>query len=144
MKRLAMIVLSVLVLASSAAAAETLATCGVATLQDVEVVTETVAQATITTVRDRRKKPGERERFVYTTPAERQNKKYFVTVRLDDVLYTGESSGNAFWDFNPTRFVINDSIQACVSKDRLHLRRSIARRDEEMGIAKIRRGRGSV
>ena len=41
-------------------------------------------------------------------PLERQSKKYLVTVRLNDLVYTGESSGNAFWDFNPTRLVIND------------------------------------
>ena len=98
--------------------------CGTATLRDVEVVTERVAQATITSVHEKRKKkPGEREAHVYTTPADRQNKKYLVTVRLNDLLYTGESSGNAFWDFDPTRLVINDPIEACVYKDRLHLRR---------------------
>ena len=48
---------------------------------------------------------------------------YVVTVRLDDMVHTGESSANWPWDFNPTRFVINDSVQACVSKDRLRLRR---------------------
>ena len=29
----------------------------------------------------------------------------------------GESSGNAFWNFNPTTLVINDSIHDCVAKD---------------------------
>ena len=110
-------------LAPSPAAAQS-AVCGTATLRDVEIVTERVSQATITSVHEKRKeKPGEREAHVYTTPAERQNKKYLVTVRLNDLLYTGESSGNAFWDFNPTRLVINDPIEACVDKDRLLLRR---------------------
>ena len=107
----------------SPAAAQSTA-CGTATLRDVEVVTETVSQPTIITVHEKRKKnPGERETQVYTMPAQRQSKKYLVTIRLNDLLYTGESSGNAFWDFNPTQLVINDSIEACVLKDRLLLRR---------------------
>lgn len=123
MTRLTLTVLGLLVYASSAAAADRPAACGLATLENVEVVTDTVHQATITTARDTRKKPGEWEHVAMTTPAERQDKKYVVTVRLNDVTYTGESSGSWFWDYNPTRLVINDSVQACISKDRLHLRR---------------------
>jgi hypothetical protein len=47
-----------------------------------------------------------------------------VTVRLNDLVYTGQSSGNEFWNFDPTRLVINDPIAACVSTDTLHLRRT--------------------
>jgi hypothetical protein len=39
------------------------------------------------------------------------------------VIYTGESSGNEFWQFDPSRLVINDPIDACVSDGRLRLRR---------------------
>jgi hypothetical protein len=123
MKRLTMTVLSLLAYAASAAAAEKPASCGVATLEDVEVLTEMVPQASITTVRDEGRKPGKRERVAMTTPAERQVRKYLVTVRLDGMVYRGESSGNWCWDFNPARLVINDSVQACVSKGRLHLAR---------------------
>ena len=138
MKRPTMTVLSLLVCASSAAAADRPAACGIATLEDVEVVTEAVQQVTITTVRDRRRKPGEREQVAISTPAERQEKKYVVTVRLDDMVYTGESSANWPWDFNPTRFVINDSAQACVSKDRLRLRRPDGK-DYETKIVRVAR-----
>jgi len=138
MKRLTMAVLSLLVYASTAAAADRPAACGMATLEDVEVVTEAVPQVAITTVRDRRRKPGERERVAITTPAERQDKKYVVTVRLDDMVYTGESSANWFWDFNPMRFVINHSVQTCVSKDRLRLRRPDGK-DYETKIVRVAR-----
>jgi hypothetical protein len=138
MKRHTMTVLSLLVYASSAAAADRRTACGMATLEDVEVVTEAVQQVAITTVRDKRRKAGEREQVAITTPAERQDKKYVVTVRLDDMVYTGESSANWFWDFNPTRFVINDSVQACVSNDRLRLRRPDGK-DYETKIVRVAR-----
>lgn len=110
-------------MAVPAAVAAQTSTCGTARLLDVEAVTELIAQGTTTSVHEKRKKSGEREVRVYTTPAERQNKRYLVTVRLDDLLYTGESSGNMFWDFDPTRLVINDPVDACVYKDRLILKR---------------------
>ena len=100
--------------------------CGTAMLRDVEVVTARVPQSTITIARSKPKsesRPGERVADVYTTPAERQTKTYLVTVRLNDVVYTGESSGNEFWQFDPTRLVINNPIDACVSDGRLRLRR---------------------
>ncbi len=112
-------------LASSPVAAQS-SICGTAMLRDVEVVTSRVPQSTITSVHTRRKNEntsGERAVDVYTTPAERQTKAYVVTVRLNDVVYTGESSGNEFWHFDPTRLVINDPIDACVSDGRLRLRR---------------------
>jgi hypothetical protein len=138
MKRLTMTVLSLLVYAATAAAADRSAACGTGTLEDVEMVTEAVPQVAITTVRDKRRRPGEREQIALTTPAERQDKKYVVTVRLDDMVYTGESSANWFWDFNPTRFVINDLVQICVSKDRLRLRRPDGK-DYETKIIRVAR-----
>jgi hypothetical protein len=59
----------------------------------------------------------------YTTPLERETKSYLVTVRMTDRVYVGRSSGDWFWEFDPTRLVINDPIDACVSKDTLGLRR---------------------
>jgi hypothetical protein len=141
MKRLTMTVLSLLVYAATAAAADRSAACGTGTLEDVEMVTEAVPQVAITTVRDKRRRPGEREQIALTTPAERQDKKYVVTVRLDDMVYTGESSANWFWDFNPTRFVINDLIQICVSKNRLRLRRPDGK-DYETKIIRVARDAG--
>jgi hypothetical protein len=110
---------------TDAAPAQSAAThCGMATLRDVEVLVQTISQGTVTSVRERRsRKPGEREAQVYTTPGERQSKKYLVTVLLNDLVYTGESPGDEFWHFNPTRFVINDPIDACVREDRLILKR---------------------
>jgi hypothetical protein len=111
---------------SSPAAAQSLV-CGTAMLRDVEVVTSRVPQSTITSVQkkpENGKRPGEREVVdVYTTPTERQSKTYLVTVRLNDLVYTGQSSGNWFWDFDPTQLVVNDPIDACVSKGTLRLRR---------------------
>jgi hypothetical protein len=110
---------------SSPAAAQS-AVCGTAMLKDVEVVTARTPQSTITSVQKKPndgKESGARGVDVYTTPAERQTKTYLVTVRLNDLVYTGQGSGNWFWDFDPTRLVINDPIDACVSKDTLRLRR---------------------
>lgn len=74
--------------------------------------------------RERRlRKPGEREAQVCTTPGERLRKTYRVTVLLNDLVYTRESPGDEFWHFNPTRFVLNDPIEACVREDRLMLKR---------------------
>ena len=117
--------MALMAFSSSPVAAQS-SVCGTAMLRDVEVVTARVPQSTITFVHTKRKtesRPGEREVDVYTTPAERQTKTYLVTVRLNDVVYTGESSGNEFWHFDPTRLVINDPIDACVSDGRLRLRR---------------------
>lgn len=138
MKRLAMTLLSLLVFASSAAA-DTGAVCGVATIKDVVVVTETVPQSTIT-VHDKDKKPGD-QRSSFTTPTARQSKKYLVTIRLNDIVYTVESPANAPWNFNPTRYVINDSVSVCVIKDRVTMKRpdgkdyktKIVRAAREMG-----------
>lgn len=105
----------------SPAAAQT--TCGTAVLRDVEVVTGRVPQSTITSVRKKSDKPGERDVNVLTTPSERQTKTYLVTVRLNDLVYTGQSSSHGFWSYDPTRLVINDPIQVCVSKDTLRLRK---------------------
>ena len=113
------------VCSASPAAAESLV-CGTAVLSDVEVVSARVPQSTMTVVHTKpnnRKKPGEREIDAYTTPAERQTKTYRVTVRLNDLVYTGQSSGNWYWDFDPTRLVINDPVAACVSRDTLRIRR---------------------
>ena len=85
-----------------------------------------VPQSTITSVHTRPKdgrKPGDRTVDVYTTPSERETKTYLVTVRINDRLYVGKSSGDWFWEFDPTRLAINDPVDACVSGDTLRLRR---------------------
>jgi hypothetical protein len=110
------------VFSASPASAQS-ATCGTAALLDVEVVTARIPQSTITSVRKKSDKPGERDVNVFTTPSERQTKNYLVTVRLNDLVYIGQSSGNEFWSFDPTRLVINDPIHACVSKGTLRLRK---------------------
>ena len=127
MKRLVTIAASIglAVLSAPPLAAESLM-CGTGTLRDVEVVIDRVPQSTITTVHKKPrngKKPGEQDVDAFSTPAERQTKAYFVMVRLNDVVYTGQSSGNEFWNFDPGRLVINDPIGACVSKSTLRLRR---------------------
>jgi hypothetical protein len=118
-------VIALAALAASPAAAQT-AGCGTAILTDVEVVVARVPQSTITSVHTRPKdgrKPGERSVDAYTTPSERETKSYLVTVRMNDRVYVGRSSGDWFWEFDPTRLVINDPIDACVSRDTLRLRR---------------------
>ena len=117
--------IALVALAASPAVAQT-AGCGTAILTDVEVVVARVPQSTITSVRRRPtdgRKPGERIVDAYTTPSERETKTYLVTVRINDRVYVGRSSGDWFWEFDPTRLVINDPIDACVSGDTLRLRR---------------------
>ena len=112
-------------LAASPAVAQTEG-CATAILTDVEVVVARVPQSTITSVHTRPKngkKPGERSVDAYTTPSERDTKTYLVTVRINDRIYVGRSSGDWFWEFDPTGLVINDPIDACVSRDALRLRR---------------------
>jgi len=111
--------------AASPAVAQT-AGCGTGILTDVEVVVARVPQSTITSVHTRPtdgRKPGDRTVDAYTTPSERETKTYLVTVRLNDRVYVGRSSGDWFWEFDPTRLVINDPIETCVSRDTLRLRR---------------------
>jgi hypothetical protein len=140
-KPVAVVLLGLLVFASSAEAAEQRAACGVATFEDVQVVTATVPQATITATRDERRKPGERQRVAVTTASETTDRKYQVTVRLNGLVYTGESSGNWFWDFNPTRLVINDPVPACVSNGRLTLTRPDGK-DYKLKIVRVVRDGG--
>jgi hypothetical protein len=124
-------------LSASPAAAQSV--CGTGTLRDVEIVTARVPQSTITSVRTKPKtenKRGEGQVDAYTTPAERQTKTYLVTVRLNDLVYTGQSSGNEFWNFDPTRLVINDPIAVCVSKNTLRLRRPDGK-DYKTKIARV-------
>jgi hypothetical protein len=45
-----------------------------------------------------------------------------VSVELEDMRYTARSSGD-FWNFDPTRLVINDPIGVCVEKNQIILRR---------------------
>jgi len=122
MKPMMLMVLGAALLAPTSALAER-AACGMGRLEDVEVVTELVPQPTMTTARVKPRKPGAHDWVGYTTPGARLSKRYLVTVRLDDTVYTAESSGDAFWNFNPARLVINDEIHACVAKDRLRLTR---------------------
>ena len=119
------VVIALATLTASPAVAQT-ADCETAILTDVEVVVARVPQLTITSVHTRPRdgrKPGERSVDAYTTPSERETKTYLVTVRINDRVYVGRSSGDWFWEFDPTRLVINDPIDACVSKDTLRLRR---------------------
>jgi hypothetical protein len=111
----------VLALGSQAAAQSN--ACGTGVLRDVEVVIGRVPQSTITSVRTKNNKPGKRDVNVMTTPSERQTTTYLVTVRLNDLTYTAQSSSNGFWSYDPTRLVINDPIHVCVSKGSLRLRR---------------------
>lgn len=126
--RIAVVIAAVIALATlvpSPAVAQT-AGCGTGILTDVEVVVSRVPQSTITSVHTRPKdgrKPGERSVDAYTTPSERETKTYLVTVRINDRVYVGRSSGDWFWEFDPTRLVINDPIDACVSRNTLRLRR---------------------
>ena len=113
-----MMTLLVITLATPAAARAETAVCGMATLEDVDVATTLVPIGTVTTGRN-----GIRDWHVYTSPASRVSKSYLVTVRLNDMLYTGESSGDGFWTFNPGTLVVNDGIYVCVAKDRLRITR---------------------
>ena len=118
-----MMTLLIITLATPAAARGETTVCGMATLEDVDVATTLVPIGTVTTGRNKPGKPGIRDWHVYTSPASRVSKSYLVTVRLNDMLYTGESSGDGFWTFNPGTLVVNDGIYVCVAKDRLRITR---------------------
>lgn len=81
-------------------------------LRDIDVVVRMVPTPQFTYMRREPRKRGRQDLHGYITPGERQDKRYLVTVEIDDMTYTVESSGNAFWDFDPSRLVINDSIGA--------------------------------
>lgn len=121
MNRFAMIVGALLV-TPLAADAQTPYTCGTGTLRDVEAITETIATPTQTHVRTKRNKHGDREAWSETTSGEARKKKYVVQVQLENMVYTAESSAN-FWNFDPARLVINDSVGVCVDGKRIILRR---------------------
>jgi len=104
------------------AGAETPSTCGTGTLRDVDVVIETVPAETHTHVVTRTNKRGEKEIYADTSSGERHEKTYTVTVALEDMSYTAQSSGD-FWNFDPTRLVINDPIGVCVDRNHVILRR---------------------
>ena len=142
MKTMMVMVLGAALLAPTSATAEG-AACGLGRLEDVEVVTELVPQATMTTARVKPRKPGVHDWFGYSTPSARLSKRYLVTVRLDDMVYTAESSGDAFWSFNPTTLVINDTIHACVVKNRLRLTRPDGKDYSTKIVRAIREGRSS-
>jgi hypothetical protein len=118
-----MTTLLVITLTASAPAHAESATCGMATLEDVDVATALVPLGTVTTGRSKPGKPGIRDWHVYTSPGTRVSKSYLVTVRLNDIVYTAESSGDGFWTFNPRTLVVNDGIHVCVVKNRLRITR---------------------
>ena len=117
------LILFTAVLATPAHANAASAACGMANLQDVDVATTLVPIATVTTAREKGGKVGVRDWYAYSTPGARLSKRYLITVRLNDTVYTGEASGDGFWTFNPTTLVVNDTVHACVVKDRLHITR---------------------
>ena len=123
MKPMIILALTIACALPTPAAAES-SSCGMAVLQDVDVSTTLVPQASITTARNRRAKPGAvQDWWAYSTPGARLSKRYLVTVRLNDMVYTGEASGDGFWTYDPSTLVINDAIHACVVKNRLRLTR---------------------
>jgi hypothetical protein len=104
------------------AGAEVPYTCGMGTLRDVDTVIETFPAEKHTRVVTKTNRRGERETHVDTSSGERHEKTYTVTVQLEDMIYAAQSSGN-FWNFDPTRLVINDPIGLCVDKNQIILRR---------------------
>jgi hypothetical protein len=97
--------------------------CGTGTLLNVERVTDTIPVESVTIVHSRRDRRGRRVEWIERTPSERRDRRYLITIEFDDVTYTGESSANAPWDFNPTRLVINDDVDVCIDRNRLVVQR---------------------
>ena len=85
-------------------------------------MTDTIPVETVIITKTKRNKRGHREERTYVSPGSRESKSYLVTIQLDDMRYTAESSGN-FWDFNPTRLVVNDQIGVCIDKNKLVVKR---------------------
>jgi len=121
MKRLVLI-LGALLAAPLAAGAQQTHTCGTGTLRNTEAITETFATPTQSRVTTKRDKDGERKVLIDSTPREARKKKYVVEVQLEDVVYTAESAGN-FWNYDPTRLVINDPVGVCVVDKQIILKR---------------------
>ena len=105
-----------------AAGAEVPYKCGTGTLRDVDAVVEIFPVEKHTHVVTKINKRGQREVDVNTSSGERHERTYTVTVQLEDMSYTAQSSGN-FWNFDPTRLVINDPIGLCVDRNQIILRR---------------------
>ena len=114
MKPMIILALTIACALPTPAAAES-SSCGMAVLQDVDVSTTLVPQASITTARNRRAKPGAvQDWWAYSTPGARLSKRYLVTVRLNDMVYTAEASGDGFWTYDPSTLVINDAIHGMI------------------------------
>jgi hypothetical protein len=114
--------LAAVLLSPPPAGAEVPYKCGTGTLRDVDAVIETFPAERHTRVVTKINKRGERETHADTSSGERHEKMYTVTVQLEDMSYTAQSSGN-FWNFDPTRLVINDPIGLCVDRNQIILRR---------------------
>jgi hypothetical protein len=96
--------------------------CGTGTLRDVEAITETFQTPQRTRIVTKKNRRGHEEVWAETSSGERTEKTYTIIVELEDMTYTARSSGN-FWNFDPSRLVINDPIGACVDRNQLILRR---------------------
>ena len=59
---------------------------------------------------------------------------------LEDVAVV---AGDAFWNFNPARLVVNDAIHACVAKDRLRLTRPDGKDCSAKIVRAMREGQAS-
>ena len=117
------LVVSMLAIAAPLWAADTPYVCGTGTLRDVEAITETIATRRETRVRVTKTRKGDIVERIESSPGERREKSYLVTVEIDDMVYTGRSSGDLPWNFNPTRLVVNDAIGVCVNGSQLILKR---------------------
>ena len=122
MKRLALM-LSIMTIAAPLSAGDTPSICGTGVLRDVEAITETIATRRETRVRVTKTRKGDIVEHIESSPGERREKSYLVTVEVSDMVYTGRSAGDAPWNFNPTRLIVNDEIGVCVYGSRLILKR---------------------
>jgi hypothetical protein len=106
MKRLALVhaaaALAAALTGPPEADAQTLYTCGQGTVRSVQSITEIVTRRTVTT-------PIRGDKSLRVEPTSREeHRRYLVAVRLNDLVYTGQSSADASWNFDPTVLTIND------------------------------------
>ena len=103
--------LAVALLLAPNADAQTLYTCGTATVRTIEAV----AGTEITPVFREITNPSEEGSIVTEIVLEPKPIAYIVTVQLRDVVYIGRSQADVPWNFDPTALARDQQIAACAN-----------------------------
>lgn len=88
--------------------AQTLYTCGVATVRSVRSISENLSDLALDA------QPG---------ASSESRLSYVVTVQLEDMVYAGRSDAGVSWNFNPTELASGQAISACANDSMMVLDR---------------------